>query len=109
MDELLMDDRELAVTVLQAFLEDTPRQIETLKEHAAAGDIRKVERGAHTIKGAAANIGAERLRLIAYEMELRGKADDLPSMQQKLPELEESFRELRDVLERKIGGARTSG
>ena len=109
MDGSLMGDRELAAMILRTFLDDIPHQIDTLKEHAGSGAVREVERGAHTIKGAAANIGAERLKLTAYDIELMGKAEDLAAIRKKLPELEERFRELEEVLERKIEDAKAPG
>ncbi len=109
MDRFLGDDRELAAIIVRTFLDDMPRQISTLKEHAGAGDAVSAERSAHTIKGAAANIGAERLRALAYDIELKGRANDTPGVRERLPGLEDAFRELKDVLERNIDDAQRSG
>ena len=61
--------------MVKAFLRsDIPVQIQTLKGYLEAGDnILAVERQAHSIRGAAANVGGEALRAVAYEMEKAGK------------------------------------
>ena len=75
----LMDDEDLARTVIEGFLEDIPQQIEALRGYLEAGDAAGAERQAHTIKGASANVGGEALRAVAFEMEKAGKAGDLDS------------------------------
>ena len=84
----LMDDEDLARTVVEGFLEDIPKQIEALKGYLEAGDAARAERQAHTIKGASANVGGEALRAVAFEMEKAGKTGDLESVTARLPELE---------------------
>ena len=73
----LMGDRELGRAVIAGFLEDIPQQIDTLKQRLGEGDAPLVSRHAHTIKGAAATIGAQVLREVACTMEQAGKAGEL--------------------------------
>ena len=54
----LMNDRDLVRTVLAGFLDDIPIQFGKLKEFLCNGDNSGAQRQAHTIKGAAANLGA---------------------------------------------------
>ncbi len=98
----LMDDDELISLVIAGFLGDIPLQIRTLKSYLEAGDATGVERQAHTIKGASANIGGEILWGIAYELEKLGKSGDLPAVQARMGELEAQFARLKDVLELEI-------
>ena len=72
--ERLLDDKELAVVIIQAFLDDVPGQLDRLEQAFATLDQVLAERQAHTIKGAAANVGAESLREIAAFMEDRARA-----------------------------------
>jgi two-component system sensor histidine kinase/response regulator len=74
--------------VVDGFLEDLPRQITALKAVLEAGDAPGVERQAHTLKGASANVGGERLREVAYEMEQAARAWDLNAAGIYLAELE---------------------
>jgi CheY-like chemotaxis protein len=72
-----MGEAELARTVVAVFLADMPRQLEHLRACLASGDTAGVSRYAHTIKGAAANLGGERLRQAALICEQAGRLDDL--------------------------------
>jgi HPt (histidine-containing phosphotransfer) domain-containing protein len=98
----LMGDDELTRVVLAGFLEDIPLQIQALKDYLKAGDVKSVERQAHTIKGAAANIGGEALRVIAFELEKMGKSGDLDTVRKRMDELELQFERLKDVLEKEV-------
>ncbi len=94
----LMDDEELAGTILQGFLEDIPRQIDALRDYLEAGDIAGAELQAHSIKGASANVGAEHLRAVALELEQAGKNGDLESIKMRMDELGATFEELKETL-----------
>ena len=98
----LMGDEELAKVVITGFLEDIPLQIRALMDSIDAGDIYQAERHAHTIKGAAANIGAEALRAVAFEMEKSGKSGNLAFIRAGAAGLERQFECLREVLKKKI-------
>lgn len=96
--ERLMGDEDLAGTILQGFLADIPRQIEALKGYLEAGDAAGVERQAHTIRGAAGNVGGNTLRTLAFELERAGKSGDLESIKPRLKELAASFAELKQAM-----------
>jgi len=98
----LTGDEELANMILAGFLEDIPLQIQALIGYLGKGDAAGVERQAHTIKGASANIGGEALRKIASEMENAGKSGHLVGMQEKVGQLNEQFECLRKVLNTEI-------
>ena len=94
----LMDDQDLARTVIGGFLEDIPKQIEALKGYLEAGDVPGTERQAHTIKGASANVGGEALRAVAFELEKAAKDGDLESVTARWPGLELQFSRLKKSL-----------
>ena len=98
----LMDDEDLAKMVIKGFLEDIPRQILALKGYIEAGDIPNAERQAHTIKGASANVGGERLRAVAFEMEKAAKAGELRATGGYIPELEAQFAALNKVMTKEL-------
>jgi len=93
----MMDDVDLARTVLGGFLVDLPRLIEALKGDLESGDVQRTECQAHTIKGASANVGGEALRAVAFEMEKAARAGDLKSVMARLPELEHHVARLKDA------------
>jgi CheY-like chemotaxis protein/HPt (histidine-containing phosphotransfer) domain-containing protein len=95
----LMDDEDLVRTVVEGFLEDIPKQIESLRRYLAAGEAEGALRQAHTIKGAAANVGGESLRAAALEMEKAVKAGDLADVLARLPDLESRFARLKESMQ----------
>jgi len=97
--ERLMGDHELAERVLGVFCADVPRQIQALKESLEKGDAPVSQRHAHSIKGAAANVGGERLRAVAFEMEKAGADGDLGAAKGRMAELEAEFRRLCETVE----------
>jgi PAS domain S-box-containing protein len=101
--ERVMEDEDLARELIRTFLEQTPAQISTLRSHISKGETQPAERLAHSIKGAAANLGGEALRATAYEMEKAGKAGNLQAMASMLPELEKQFDVLKAEMERFLG------
>jgi PAS domain S-box-containing protein len=100
----MMDDEDLVRTVAQCFLEDIPRQIQALKGYLATGDIPRVVRQTHTIKGAAANVNGERLRKVAFEMEKGAKVGNLDDIKARMAELEAQFNQLKEALEKEVCG-----
>jgi CheY-like chemotaxis protein/HPt (histidine-containing phosphotransfer) domain-containing protein len=95
----LMRDERLVGKVLDAFLGDLPLQIQALKESLAAGDANVSGRVAHSIKGAAANVGGEGLRQVAAGMEKAADGGDLDAVKGALAELEAKALELTLAIE----------
>ena len=87
----LMDDEDLIRTVTEAFLGDMEEQIEQLKTMVAEGDCQAAAAQSHKIKGAAANVGGMAFSEQALSMEQAGKAGELETVRQALPELQQCF------------------
>ncbi|MFH0994896.1 MAG: response regulator [Pseudomonadota bacterium] len=98
----LMDDDELVRMVVEGFLEDLPQQIAALKGYLETGDATGAERQAHTIKGASANVGGERLQEVAFEMEKASRAGDLSAAGGHMPELETQFNQLKQAMTKEL-------
>ncbi len=96
--ERLLNDEELAQTVIEEFLEDLPRQIEELRNCLEAGDAPGARHRAHSIKGASASVGAEALSRVAFRMEQAGKDGNLQADRDGIPDLEARFEELKEAL-----------
>lgn len=77
----LMDDDNLVRRIIAGFPEDLDALLAALREGEAAGDLPALARTAHTLKGAASNLGAAPLRAACAELEraaLAGEAQALP-------------------------------
>jgi CheY-like chemotaxis protein len=94
----LMGDTELACAIVEGFIDDIPGQISKLKGYVQSSDAAAATRQAHTIKGAAANVGAAALREAAFELEEMGNANDMLGIARELPRLEAEFGRLQEVL-----------
>jgi CheY-like chemotaxis protein/HPt (histidine-containing phosphotransfer) domain-containing protein len=94
-----LGDRSLARAILRTFLDDIPIQIDSLEKHLQQNDVSVACRLAHTIRGAAANVGGEALCELAGWMELAGKAGDLSLMKNNFPELRAVFDTLRRAMD----------
>ena len=70
-------DKEILMDVLKGFLDNVRAQIETIYQAISNGDAEVVWKEAHSIKGGAANLNADRLSEIAFELEKVGKSGAL--------------------------------
>lgn len=98
----LMGDLELAMEVMEGYMNDIPRQIQALKGFFESGDASAAERQAHNIKGASANVSAERLRKAAYDVEKRVRDGDLARARSLMTELEGQFTLVKEAMTREM-------
>ena len=80
------------------FFEDVPKQLEALKAFVTDGNATDIERQAHTIKGAAATVGAERLRAIACIIEHAAEARNLQEVHAHMVPLQKAFECLKQSM-----------
>jgi HPt (histidine-containing phosphotransfer) domain-containing protein len=95
----LLGDETLAREIVAGFLTDMPVQIERLKRHVAQGDAVAAGAQAHSIKGAAANVGGMALSAAAFELEQAGRAGRVDAVAALVPELDRQFDRLKEALE----------
>ncbi len=70
-------DKDFLMEVMAGFFDNVETQIETIHQAISDGDTEKVWREAHSIKGGAANLAAEKLSQTAFELESMGKSENL--------------------------------
>jgi HPt (histidine-containing phosphotransfer) domain-containing protein len=95
----LMGDETLADRIVTRFLESTPAHIESLRRSLDSGDAAAAERTAHAIKGAASNIGGERLRQVAFAIEQAARDGDLNAAISHLADLQKQFKALQEAVQ----------
>lgn len=78
--ERMEGDRELLEELAHLFTDEWPKSAAEIEAALKAGDATQLERLAHGLKGAAANVGAERLSTAALEMEKMSAARNLKSI-----------------------------
>jgi len=60
---------DLAVEVIELFLDDAPARLAALREAVAQGDLARASRVAHTLKGSASHLGAKLLSTLCSRLE----------------------------------------
>lgn len=78
----IQGDKELLLELVQIFLEDTPRRFKEAALLIEKGDLVELSDVAHSIKGAASNIGANKLWKSFKELEEAAKQKDLNQIKQ---------------------------
>jgi len=97
---LLGGDRDSIDEIVAAFTADAPKQVAALREALAGDDADAARRHAHTLKGASANVGAEALRVAAYEVEKAAAVGDLDAARQLSDALAAELQRLQEHLGR---------
>jgi CheY-like chemotaxis protein len=91
--DLLMGDAELADTLIDMFVNNTPADIGRLRDAIDSGDGERVRSAAHFIKGAAANLCAPAINAVALEIEQAGRQGQIARAGELLPAMDASWRE----------------
>jgi signal transduction histidine kinase/DNA-binding response OmpR family regulator len=84
--------------VLQAFLEDTPTHLQTIRQAIASGNAVQMRKAAHSLKSSSANVGADALAQRTKELELLGRNNTTAGAAALLAEMERSFQAARQAL-----------
>ena len=98
--ERMMGNENLAQKIIRGFVRDMPRQIALLAEAVSNLDGNAVRLAAHSIKGAAGNVGGLQMQEIAWRLEQAGNARDFTAAAAVLPELSLSFERTKPIMEK---------
>lgn len=85
--------------MIRLFLENAPTRVEQIRGGLLRGDLAEAEKGAHSLKSSAANVGALRLRDVAAEMERAASGGASGDLTQLHPQLEDAFSQAIAALE----------
>jgi len=96
----LMGDKQLAVRILDSFLEDMPRQLLSLSKFVEAGSAQDIENQAHRIKGASASVGGTGMQAVALEMEMAGRSGTLAGVKERMADLSAQYIHLKEAIVR---------
>lgn len=90
---------KLLSEMVRLFLENAPQRMDQIRQGVGEGSLADGERGAHSLKSSAANLGAERLRALAAEAEQAASDENKDGVITLLPELEDAFSQVITALE----------
>lgn len=91
------DDEELLAELLALLRQSTADDLVRMKQALAEGDGPALANAAHNTKGAAASLGMEKLRQVAYHLEQAGREGRLDSVAGHLAALEEMITQLHSI------------
>ena len=83
--------KKLAGQMVRLFLKNSGTRMDQIRQGAQAGDLEEAERGAHSLKSSAANIGAEDVRTFATQVESASLDKDVETVRRILTELEPAY------------------
>lgn len=83
--------------LIDAFLEDAPQMIQSMRTALEAKDVESFRRNAHSLKSNAHTFGATELGILAKELEFMAKENNL-EVGNRLEILSESFEKVADEL-----------
>lgn len=92
-------DKELYAEVVALYKEDAPVQLENLKRAHSQKSLTELERLAHSLKSASANIGAIKMTQAALDLEKAARAKEEEKFPGLILAVENSFAELLRVLQ----------
>ena len=90
---------KLSHEIVRLFLENGPTRVDQIREAMDAEDLEVPERGAHSLKSSAANVGAQLLQKVASDLELAASDGDLKRVRELVPNLEQAFAQAVQELE----------
>ncbi|OIQ49591.1 Hpt domain protein [Pseudodesulfovibrio hydrargyri] len=93
-------DRDLAVELIDAFLEDCPGRVAELTEALAAGDMARGTKLAHSLKGMCGVVRADALGRLALEMEYAGRNGKPEVLRERLDDFNNSLEQARELMVR---------
>ncbi|WIO73316.1 EAL domain-containing protein [Porticoccaceae bacterium LTM1] len=99
LEELRSSVGEVVDSMIEAFLEDTPVYLQSVKYAAAEQDAKQLRELAHLIKGSASNFGAIEVVRISKELEDCGSRGEVEGVGAIVSNLMKAFDRLRKDLE----------
>lgn len=100
----LDNDESIYNDVLATFNNHAGELWESLQSALLNEDPESMERHAHSLKGAAANIGADLLRVHAAQMEQSAREANLDAARQCWPQLKDEFQRTRQTIDNYLDG-----
>ena len=91
-------DKAFCQEIISMFLQDVPKQIESLENTISKKDTALIDRQAHTLKGASGNVGAVSLQAAAMHLEMAGKNGDLSRATEMLDTIKKEFEKLKKTM-----------
>ena len=90
---------KLSREIVHLFLENGPVRMDQIRVAIEGEDLDQPERGAHSLKSSAANVGAQHVQRLAGEVELAASGSNLQGVRDLIPNLEQAYADAARELE----------
>ena len=92
-------DEGLLADLAKLFLEESPKMLAAVQEAVSGHDAGRLQRAAHSLKGAVSTLAAQKAFDAALRLESLGRAGDLVEAEKAYAALESEIERLRSMLE----------
>ncbi len=82
---------KLAGQMVRLFLDNSGTRMDQIRAGATGDDVSEAEKGSHSLKSSAANVGAHVLRALAGEIESAAASGDVDAIRTIVPGLEDAY------------------
>ena len=82
---------KLVAQMVRLFLKNSGTRMDQIRVGTETADVAETERGAHSLKSSAANIGAEHLRALVTAVEAASLDEDVAGLRELLPQVETAY------------------
>jgi HPt (histidine-containing phosphotransfer) domain-containing protein len=96
--EMGQDGAEMAAELIEVFLADTPHRLTELQASLVQADADRLQKVAHSLKSAAALLGATNLSKLCQELETMGRSGVLVEAAEKVTEAIATYDQLESIL-----------
>jgi signal transduction histidine kinase/ligand-binding sensor domain-containing protein/CheY-like chemotaxis protein len=94
--------------VMRLYLESSPTLVQEIEKAAESGDVKSLNRAAHSLKASSANVGGTRFARLCKRLEDMGRENSLDGADEVLPQLRSGHHALCLALEREIERSRAT-
>jgi HPt (histidine-containing phosphotransfer) domain-containing protein len=92
------DDPGLVAELIDLFLQDAPARMAEVADGLGSGDFQLLERAAHTLKSSSANIGAQGLSALCFEIEKKARQGSDDGLEPLIEASRETFAKVEKAL-----------
>jgi HPt (histidine-containing phosphotransfer) domain-containing protein len=92
------DNPDLLTRIIDAYLDDTPKLIEKIKQALDADDMFEVAKAAHTLKSSSANVGAAELSDRCKQLEASARRGSVGMVRELLSDVENAYTSVESAL-----------
>jgi HPt (histidine-containing phosphotransfer) domain-containing protein len=93
---------EMFPEIIEAFLEDAPNRLNSLREASTNNDVTAMKEESHCLKGSSGNVGAVKLSKICEEIETLSKSDSIANQEELIQYALHEFEHIKIELPKMI-------